>query len=186
MENDVYDLISSNNITDSEQQEVWANINQVRVELPDGAVINEVGVSTETSGETITKIKVAKTGLNNGVIVTLPNPLPVGTILMSTSTSVNSILLNAQQKDGPIILMQVLIMNNTTVLIGNLARRPLPTDYFGMLTGYGLYADNVYLTGKLYLPNAGITNTNEVYDGTNIQVETPNQQVQSGWRVTRE
>ena len=176
--NDAYDLISSNNITDSEQQEVWANINQVRVELPDGAVINEVSVSIETSGETITKIKVAKTGLNNGVIVTLPNPLPVGTILMSTSTSVNSILLNAQQKDGPIILMQgISDGNNATVLIGNLTGAPLPTEYFGALTGYGLYADNVYLTGKLYLPNAGITNSNEVYDGTNIQVETPNQQV---------
>ena len=57
----------------------------------------------------------------------------------------------------------------TTVFIGNL---------IGVLTGtafeeidnpgYGLFTDNAYLTGKLYLPNAGITNEETLYDGTNI------------------
>lgn len=35
------------------------------------------------------------------------------------------------------------------------------------LEGYGLYGQNVYLTGKVYLPNAGITNDEEEYNGEN-------------------
>ena len=42
-------------------------------------------------------------------------------------------------------------------------------EYFGELTGYGLYGQNAYLTGKLYLPNGGITNEDLEYDGTKIE-----------------
>ena len=40
-------------------------------------------------------------------------------------------------------------------------------EYFGELTGYGLYGLNAYLTGKVYLPNAGITDESIEFNGNN-------------------
>ena len=40
-------------------------------------------------------------------------------------------------------------------------------EYFGELTGYGLYGQNAYLTGKVYLPNAGITDESIEFNGNN-------------------
>lgn len=45
--------------------------------------------------------------------------------------------------------------------------------YFGELTGYGLYGQNAYLTGKVYLPNAGITDEDRV-DRNNSQYYNSN------------
>ena len=40
-------------------------------------------------------------------------------------------------------------------------------EYFGELSGYGLYGQNAYLTGKVYLPNAGITDESIEFNGNN-------------------
>lgn len=50
-------------------------------------------------------------------------------------------------------------------------------EYFGELTGYGLYGQNAYLTGKVYLPNAGITDESIEFNGNNKMSEGEGQYI---------
>ena len=69
---------------------------------------------------------------------------------------------------GPAVIITDISRNGRVVTqLGRLGG--VNDDYFGELTGYGLYAQNAYLTGKLYLPNGGITNEDLEYDGTKIE-----------------
>lgn len=69
---------------------------------------------------------------------------------------------------GPAVIITDISKNGRVVTqLGRLGG--VNDDYFGELTGYGLYAQNAYLTGKLYLPNGGITNEDLEYDGTKIE-----------------
>lgn len=69
---------------------------------------------------------------------------------------------------GPAVIITDISRNGRVVTqLGRLGG--VIDEYFGELTGYGLYAQNAYLTGKLYLPNGGITNEDLEYDGTKIE-----------------
>ena len=98
--------------------------------------------------------------------------LPSGTQIISQSTEVNSITLTAKDARGPSIIMLDSTTNQThSVVIGNLGivNSNEKELYFGSASlGYGLYAENAFLTGKLYLPNAGITNLGDSPDSVRI------------------
>lgn len=89
--------------------------------------------------------------------------LPKGTQIISRSTNINSLELNAETANGGYILARGSSENPSVTLLGNLDSSLVSysaRNLFGEENlGYGLFADNAYLTGKLYLPNAGITNS---------------------------
>ena len=92
--------------------------------------------------------------------------LTLGTQIISVDEYVNSIKLTANDAAGPKIIMAhatgVIGTNGESkkqqVVIGSLGG--ITTEYFGEFSKntHGLYADNAFITGKLYLPQAGITN----------------------------
>jgi hypothetical protein len=91
-----------------------------------------------------------------------------GKQIISQSSKVNNIKISANDENGPYISMTYLQNDNSSkVVLGNLTQIK-NNKYFGDLEGHGLYADNAYLTGKLYLPNAGITN--EGSDPTSVRI----------------
>jgi len=71
------------------------------------------------------------------------------------------ITLNASHPYGPAIVITDLAASETVITqLGRL--EGVIDSFFNELHGYGLYAQNAYLTGKLFLPNAGITDSNDV------------------------
>ena len=90
--------------------------------------------------------------------------LTLGTQIISADELINSIKLTADNISGPRIIMTHAISNSDSsikkqqVIIGSLGG--ISTDYFGTFPNdyHGLYADNAFITGRLYLPQAGITN----------------------------
>lgn len=91
--------------------------------------------------------------------------LTLGTQIISIDELINSIKLTASNAAGPRIIMSHTVKvendNDTKtqqVVIGSLGG--INTEYFGEFSEsiHGLYADNAFITGKLYLPQAGITN----------------------------
>lgn len=84
-------------------------------------------------------------------------------IALTTDCGIN---LTAGATLGPAIIITDISKNGQ--IITQLGRLGGVIDpYFGELTGYGLYGQNAYLTGKVYLPNAGITDENRVDKDTN-------------------
>lgn len=84
-------------------------------------------------------------------------------IALTTGCGIN---LTAGATLGPAIIITDISKNGQ--IITQLGRLGGVIDpYFGELTGYGLYGQNAYLTGKVYLPNAGITDENRVDKDTN-------------------
>ena len=84
-------------------------------------------------------------------------------IALTTGCGIN---LTAGATLGPAII--ITDINKNGQIITQLGRLGGVIDpYFGELTGYGLYGQNAYLTGKVYLPNAGITDENRVDKDTN-------------------
>lgn len=150
----------------------WVYINKVKIETEnyescEASIINVLNTETNLVER---YLDLTGTVLNNLTVI------PRGTNFISIDESVNSIKLIAEDplssiNAGPRFEMRGPQNQSspTTVFIGNL---------IGVLTGtafeeidnpgYGLFTDNAYLTGKLYLPNAGITNEETLYDGTNI------------------
>jgi hypothetical protein len=170
---------------DSFTSNVWRFINKVTIDIPD---------ETLTSGNNEYNIVIDDA---NNVYIDFQNTsftnLPKGTTIISIDTTVNSIKLVAEEGtngsgnySGPKIEMrgpapdsdsETEIINNT-VFIGNLKDVLLNTIFDNVTNpGYGLFSDNVYLTGRLYLPNAGITNEKIPYDGSSIIDSTPNQEI---------
>lgn len=84
-------------------------------------------------------------------------------IALTTGCGIN---LTAGAMLGPAVIITDISKNGQ--IITQLGRLGGVIDpYFGELTGYGLYGQNAYLTGKVYLPNAGITDENRVDKDTN-------------------
>lgn len=110
----------------------------------------------------------------------VPATLGPGAVIMSEDDSRCSITLSAENtsNSGPSIVMKHTGENEDKtkvehqVVIGSLADLSdivTAQQYFGKVEGYGLYADNAYLTGKLYLPNAGITNEDKKKNDSSIR-----------------
>lgn len=163
---EVAGILSDNNYSFNLSENVippsWKHVNSVLVNIENkeiDATFNYDNKLIVISGDNVAKIN-----LKNNV-------LPKGTILISTSTEINSILLDATDPLGGYIKIEGPgDSDRSTVLLGNLKDSLIPTRYrsvFGTDLGYGLYADNVYLTGKMFLPQAGITD-GTVYYGENI------------------
>lgn len=85
-------------------------------------------------------------------------------IALITGCGIN---LTAGARSGPAIIITDISKNGQVITqLGRLSG--IRDDIFTEpLEGYGLYGQNVYLTGKVYLPNAGITNDEEEYNGEN-------------------
>ena len=84
-------------------------------------------------------------------------------IALTTGCGIN---LTAGATLGPAVIITDISKNGQ--IITQLGRLGGVIDpYFGELTGYGLYGQNAYLTGKVYLPNAGITDEDRVDKDTN-------------------
>lgn len=107
-----------------------------------------------------------------------PQILPAGTAIIKTGRGAESentsnlITISANPTGTPFIKMEDSTVEGGVVL-GDLSiakNFKKAIDYFteAELTGQGLYADNAFLTGKLYLPNAGITNEGE--DDNSIRI----------------
>lgn len=148
-----YDLSSF--ITTSD---LWTNITGVMVDVNGTFVGTEDDpVQFENGILTLTADQANTLGING-------KALPFGTQIISRDTSINTTLISAQDPKGSYISVRGPLSEGTrtTTLIGNLVNRELPTSAastFGLTEfGYGLYADNAYLIGRLYLPSAGITN----------------------------
>jgi hypothetical protein len=92
---------------------------------------------------------------------------------MSIDESVSSIYLTTSGDYGPRIRIQNRITDENgepathQTVLGDLASIE-KNPYYDNLKGYGLYSDNAFLTGKLYLPNAGITNEGNKDDSIRI------------------
>lgn len=128
---------------DIEQKEIWSKVDKVKI----GDYDEDYTLTYSNDVFTL------YTGTALGTV------LRKGTSIVSRSTQTNSILLTAQSSGGPRIEMTYAGTGANKVVIGNLEGVADSNSYFsGMDLGYGLYADNAFLTGKLYLPNAGITN----------------------------
>ena len=155
------DLSDEAGITDT-----WVNVNKVLVNIGN---VDCDHVPFDYATKTIT--------LDAEAIETLriTDTLPKGTIIISTSTYTNSIMLKATNPKGSYIKIEGPHADSkrSTVLLGNLTKELIPTahtEIFGDDLGYGLYADNAYLTGKLYLPQAGMTNGDDDYKGSPIRI----------------
>lgn len=85
-------------------------------------------------------------------------------IALITGCGIN---LTAGARSGPAIIITDISKNGQVITqLGRLSG--IRDDIFTEpLEGYGLYGQNVYLTGKIYLPNAGITDENRVDKDTN-------------------
>jgi len=121
-----------------------------------------------------------------------------GTIFVSTDESTSSIFLVASEINsdnvnyGPRIEMRggPRDESNDRVVIGNLNSRLVGTSFEDLNdnAGSGLYANNVYLEGRFYLPQAGITNDEESENPVRIwagsspenRTEAPFQVLQDG------
>lgn len=141
----------------------WENIDKVKIAYYDN------GTSLEADA-TVTYDELTKLYTFNFINNT-PTMLYPGTTIMSTSTTVSSIRLVADDElRGPYISIVKQLGTSETgtplthqTILGNLSAVET-NGYFKNVDGYGLYSDNAYLTGKLYLPNAGITNEGKEED----------------------
>ena len=143
----------------------WEYVDKISINVNNNVISD---VSYDYNQQTITIPQTSMSLLPN-------NTIPKGAIITSTSTQTNSILLSAQQPKGGYIKVEgPKTGRRSTVVLGNLQNSLIPTErrekYFGDDLGYGLYADNAYLTGKLYLPNAGVTNEDILYQNSPIRM----------------
>ena len=152
--------------------ETWSHVNKILIEY-NGIDLDGVGFDYSTKSITLTTEELS------GLRLESINTLPKGLIIISTSSHVNSLLLDSTDPMGGYLKIagpdaSTLPGVNSTVVLGNLQNRLIPTkmreQYFGNDLGYGLYADNAYITGKVYLPNAGITNEDTLYNGSPIRI----------------
>ena len=141
---------------------IWEKINQVDINIP------PVG-----KGEAII-LKEVKITVSQGSIQfnTTEPVIPVGTQIISTSTSVNSIELTAENENGSTIIMRGSDTSNSLSMLGYIDPKKLieldvqsledfpelDPGIDGYTPRYGLFSNNAYITGQIALPNAGITN----------------------------
>lgn len=149
----VYNIINEITIN-ANSTSLWETVTQCAVDI-NGTRISNCSISIIKENDIVIKVNLSilKTDAPNGIISEDDYCLPKGTIIVSTTLTTNLIELNSQDNNGPKIIMS---SNLGKVIIGNL--NGTVTTNFGTLDGHGLYGENVFLEGKLYLPNAGITN----------------------------
>lgn len=137
--------------TDIEHFNLWKPVDLILITLDDG-----------TEHQTTLKYDVKKP---KELTFACPFPkIPKGSRIISRSTKTNSIRINSENIIGPRIEMlgprPAKKAYAPRVIVGALMESDDVYEYFkGSINGeYGLYADSVFLTGRLYLPNAGIDN----------------------------
>lgn len=170
----IYNLTNEINILGNNAIELWKTVIECSVDIK-GTSIDNCNIYSELISNVDTiKLKILKSSISSNLIDPLDNCLPKGTIIVSTTLTTNLIELNSQDLYGPRISMS---SGGGRVIIGNLVN--ISSDNFtaGIINGYGLYGENVFLEGKLYLPNAGITDENLFYSGDNIVTTEPNEAV---------
>lgn len=143
--------------------DLWSPVNNALVDLGEtileGCIINHTDPTQEAPNTWTISVFIPTSSLVNlGTELSPIYQLPLGTIIISTNTETNSIELNVDEF-GPHIHMSAPEEQAGTVYLG--ALEGMPNTYFPEFSGYGLYGENVYLTGKFYLPNAGMTNEGE-------------------------
>lgn len=154
-------LVTVNNIFDisdavpTSSNSSWLGVTEVLVSMPGGNDIKNC-ICTVTENPTVITIQLP--------LEQTYTSLPSGTVIIATITSNSSIKLSAKDPMGGYISLQG---PGSNTLIGNL--NSISSNVFGSNLGYGLFADNVYLTGKMYLPNAGITNTTTTFNDSEIR-----------------
>lgn len=88
-------------------------------------------------------------------------------ISLTTGCGIN---LDAGARNGPAIIITDLgAGGKIAAQLGSL--KGVSDAVFGQLGGYGLYSDRAYLSGRLYLPGAGITNETIQYEPNAVYVD---------------
>lgn len=162
---------------------IWENIQEVSIVKPNSApdetltsIKVESSVRKDEFGNDVVEYRMSilidvdsEEGANNNDTI-----LPAGTAIISINKQLCSIALSADDEAGPSIIMEHTGQDTqNTVVIGSLSQvTNLTGGLFspGTVQGYGLYADNAFLTGRLYLPNAGITNESIEKEGSAIRI----------------
>ena len=148
---------------DGETSNIWNDISQVWKNIKRAHILKDgESPSNTTLCDIKCNIEESEDGTKNFYIDIYKNidKLTLGTQIVSADESINSIKLTAKNMLGPQITMTHMIGDNKKqqIIIGSLGG--ISTEYFGVFPNntHGLYADNAFITGKLYLPQAGITN----------------------------
>lgn len=88
-------------------------------------------------------------------------------ISLTTGCGIN---LDAGARNGPAIIITDLgAGGKIAAQLGSL--KGVSDAVFGQLDGYGLYSDRAYLSGRLYLPGAGITNETIQYEPNAVYID---------------
>ena len=154
--NDGYKFILSKNTNDDNYfGPEWDNITQISITY----VID----SEQSSGEeTIPEVELHHNENERWFIINNTNILPAGTVFISTDSTTSSIMLAAidDTNNGPHITMHG--PHQELLIIGSLNNKLTGTSFEEITNpGAGIYANNVYLEGHFYLPQAGMTNDEE-------------------------
>lgn len=122
----------------------------------------------------------------------MPTLIPGTTIISSddSSTSIKMIAVDDNNKSPAIILKGAAFDDDNeirTVILGNLDGHLNGTKFGDIHPGSGIYANNAYLEGRLYLPNAGITNEGDANDSIRIWAgASANDREKAPFRVTHD
>lgn len=136
---------------------IWKNIKKAKIIQPGVEETNPYEIECSVSEDEST-LYIAMDYLAGG--------FAEGTQVISVDDMISAINLKANDEFGPRIIMNHTdfadedgkIEKTNRVVIGSLQGSELLGTLFGDGDlGYGLYADNAYLTGKLFLPHAGLT-----------------------------
>lgn len=175
--NHVFDITNVINNLGQQQAALWETIDEIHVNVVINGITNtyETIITSENGTHTFTLQDI----LGNYVDV-----LPIGTQIISHSTNSNSILMDAENENGAYIRVRGPkdeSGNYNITIMGHINLDDLPqqlkNDFnFDSNTNInGLIANNAYITGKVYLPQAGITNENIAinanWQGWNIRGE---------------
>lgn len=158
---DSYDGLGNFKLPGQYFSEAWGDIESVFINYPDETTEN--AIVTKEDG--------------NYYIQLERNKLEKGTHIISKNMNHNSIELNGEHKKGGFIritgpvedISEVVDPNHNyermgITLLGNLSDELIPYQArrnFGDDLGYGLFSDNAYLMGRMYLPSAGITDESD-------------------------
>ena len=153
-----YEIIVDELVYDNE---VWAENGDITFSmLIDGKEYNNIPATLTKNLEEM---------IYSFIITPKTNDLNIDSTKTPTNFSINSLVgcgirLSAGDSNGPNIAITK-IDNNSVVLtqIGSL--EGVSDINFGQLKGIGLYSQNAYLTGSLFLPNAGITDKERINKG---------------------
>ena len=191
LNSDKYKFVLNRSINENDRFGVeWDKVTEVS--------ITYIGENTQGETAEITE-KTILSHDNNELSFLFPiSILPAGSIFISTDTDTSSIILsatdiypkadNTEEDFGPHIIMSG--KDDSQIIIGDLTKKLDGTSFEDIDEpdrGAGLYADNVYLEGQFYLPNAGMTNKGTNDESTRIWAGAgPTQRDTAPFRVTQD